>query len=163
MKAKRYYRSGWVAAAGVVFVLFLLLELLRGQERPVFQAVPPPSFCLLPPGYATTKVVQGFVLPSEPYAPPSNEVRTVSMDTYQAGTLADGSTVVAFHVCAHTTNSANNVIQVSTNLVDWWDCSSAIDVGAVNESGVVRQEIVGYTACPTNGKGEAMFFRAVPQ
>ena len=157
---KTYYRQGWVAAAGVVFLMLMLMALLRGAE---FQAVPPPSFCLLPPGYAATKISQGFVPPSEPYAPPSNEVRTVSIDTYQAGTLADGSTAIAFHVCASTTNSVNNVIQVSTNLVDWWDCSSAIDVGAVNESGVVRQEIVGYTACPTNGKGEAMFFRAVPQ
>ena len=32
MNTRRYYRSGWVAAAGVVFLLLMVMALLRGAE-----------------------------------------------------------------------------------------------------------------------------------
>jgi hypothetical protein len=32
MDTRRYYRSGWVAAAGVVFLMLMLMALLRGAE-----------------------------------------------------------------------------------------------------------------------------------
>lgn len=142
MTPTRYYHQGWIAAAGVVFLLLLLMAMCRGQEfqPPVTNA----SFSIFPPGMVSD-MQPNWQGPVHPYlsviVTPTNELKTVSMTATN-----DGEYLIW-------TVESQGDLQASTNLTEW--------VSVNNEPEVYSRNIVGYTSL-TNAEYRKVFFRGVP-